>query len=94
MLSPRSQPIPEPQSQDFGALSKPQLSPREIQIARIVALGHSHAAIATELGLQIQTGKASLSIIYGKLAIKSRTPSGSSQKGCDLRIIRATLARK
>ena len=72
MLLPMSQPMPEPQSSTLQTPSKPPLSPRELDVARLVALGHNNLAIATELGVAVQTVKNHLSIIYSKLSINSR----------------------
>ena len=70
-----SLPMSSTQAQPAEALApaKPTLSPREWQIAQLVARGQSNAAIADELGLRIQTVKNHLSIIYTKLGISSRT---------------------
>jgi DNA-binding NarL/FixJ family response regulator len=64
---------PQPHSAESPVPAKPTLTPREWEIAQLVARGHSNAAIANELGLRIQTVKNHLSIVYTKLGISSRT---------------------
>lgn len=48
------------------------LTPRELEIARLVTLGHRNAAIAAELGIQTVTVKNHLQRIMRKLDMASR----------------------
>lgn len=48
------------------------LTPRELEIARLVTLGWRNAAIAAELGIQTVTVKNHLARVYRKLSIESR----------------------
>jgi DNA-binding CsgD family transcriptional regulator len=45
---------------------------REIQVVRLLVRGQSNAAIAIELGIQIQTVKNLLSGLYAKLGVSTR----------------------
>jgi DNA-binding CsgD family transcriptional regulator len=45
---------------------------REIQVVRLLVRGQSNAAIAVELGIQIQTVKNLLSGLYAKLGVSTR----------------------
>jgi DNA-binding CsgD family transcriptional regulator len=49
-----------------------ELSPRELQVARLVQERKSNKAVARELGISPRTVSTHLSNIYGKLAIGSR----------------------
>jgi LuxR family maltose regulon positive regulatory protein len=61
--SPRPQP---------GALLEP-LTPRELEIMRLICKGYSNPEIASELVVTINTIKKHTSNIYGKLGVRSRT---------------------
>ncbi|MFL6278736.1 MAG: response regulator transcription factor [Vicinamibacterales bacterium] len=45
---------------------------REIQVVQLLVRGQSNAAIAIELGIQIQTVKNLLSGLYAKLGVSTR----------------------
>jgi len=45
---------------------------REIQVVKLLVRGQSNAAIALELGIQIQTVKNLLSGLYAKLGVSTR----------------------
>jgi DNA-binding CsgD family transcriptional regulator len=45
---------------------------REIQVVKLLVRGQSNAAIAVELGIQIQTVKNLLSGLYAKLGVSTR----------------------
>ena len=49
------------------------LSPRELDVLRLVAEGQGNKAIGLELGLTEQTVKAYLKSIFGKLEVTDRT---------------------
>jgi LuxR family maltose regulon positive regulatory protein len=49
------------------------LSPREIELLRLVAAGQTNQEIAQELFLAIGTVKKHLNNIFGKLGVSSRT---------------------
>jgi DNA-binding NarL/FixJ family response regulator len=48
------------------------LTSREIEVVRLVVLGHSNAEIAADLGIQLQAVKNLLSALYGKLGVSTR----------------------
>ena len=48
------------------------LTPRQSQIVRILGSGATNREIADRLGLQEQTIKNQLSLIYGKLGVRNR----------------------
>jgi DNA-binding NarL/FixJ family response regulator len=52
------------------------LTPRELEILRLVAAGKSNSRIATELWVAEQTVKFHLSNIYRKLGVANRTEAG------------------
>jgi LuxR family maltose regulon positive regulatory protein len=49
------------------------LSPRELEILRLIAEGHSNQAIADTLIIAVSTVKRHVNNIYGKLDVRSRT---------------------
>jgi DNA-binding CsgD family transcriptional regulator len=53
------------------------LSPRELEVVRLVAAGRSNQAIATELVLSEKTVARHLSNIFGKLGVTSRTAAAA-----------------
>ena len=55
-----------------GALPEP-LTPRELEIMRLICKGYSNPEIAGELVVTINTIKKHTSNIYGKLGVRSRT---------------------
>ena len=59
--SPRLEPIP-----------RIYMTNREIQVVRLLVRGQSNAAIAAELGIQLQTVKNLLSGLYAKLGVSTR----------------------
>lgn len=62
----------ESTSSQPGALAEP-LTPRELQIMRLICQGYSNPEIASELVVTINTIKKHTSNIYGKLGVSSRT---------------------
>jgi DNA-binding NarL/FixJ family response regulator len=48
------------------------LSPREREVLRLIALGHTNAAIATFLGVSLRTVEAHRGRIYQKLGLRTR----------------------
>jgi len=60
-LQPRLEALPE------------QLTPRELEIVRLICNGYSNPEIASELVVTINTIKKHTSNIYGKLGVRSRT---------------------
>ena len=62
-------------SNPAGAPSPPMpaLTPREAEVAALIALGASNAEIATALTVEQATVKAHLSQIYAKFGLRSRT---------------------
>jgi DNA-binding NarL/FixJ family response regulator len=57
----------------LGAQPGHRLSERELQVLRLVAVGKTNRAIATELGLSEKTIERHVSNIFGKLCVASRT---------------------
>ena len=64
----------------FGEMTRPQpgeqldpLTPRELQIMRLICKGYSNPEIASELVVTINTIKKHTSNIYGKMGVRSRT---------------------
>ena len=64
----------------FGESTRPQtgelldlLTPRELEIMRLIGKGYSNPEIASELVVTINTIKKHTSNIYGKLGVRSRT---------------------
>ena len=53
------------------------LSPRELEVVRLVAAGRSNHAIAAELVLSEKTVARHLSNIFGKLGVGSRTAAAA-----------------
>jgi LuxR family maltose regulon positive regulatory protein len=50
----------------------PQLTPREIEIARLAAMGMTNSEIGRQLFISANTVKMALKSIYAKLGINSR----------------------
>ena len=61
------------------------LSDREIEVLRLIAAGHTNAAIADELFVVVGTVKAHAHNIYSKLGVRNRTQAVNRAR--DLRII-------
>ena len=60
------------------------LTDREIEVLRLVAAGHSNAAIAEQLFVSIGTVKTHLKHIFGKLAVESRTQAVAQARALEL----------
>lgn len=54
------------------AQAAPGLSPREAEVARAVAAGHSNKEVALTLGITERTVKAHLGTVFGKLGVRDR----------------------
>lgn len=48
------------------------LTAREIEVVELLVRGQSNAEIAARLGVQLQTVKNLLSVLYGKLGVSTR----------------------
>jgi len=48
------------------------LTAREIEVVQLLVRGQSNAEIAARLGIQLQTVKNLLSVLYGKLGVSTR----------------------
>lgn len=59
-----------------GKLVEP-LSGREVEVLRLIAMGHSNREIAAELHISLNTVKAHCSNIYAKLGVNSRTKAAA-----------------
>jgi DNA-binding NarL/FixJ family response regulator len=57
----------------FVAETGETLSPREVEVLRLVASGANNAAIAEELVISVHTAKAHVAHILAKLNVASRT---------------------
>ena len=51
----------------------PQLTPRQWELLRLVAAGHTNARIARQLGVSEGTVRIHLQNIYGRLQVSNRT---------------------
>lgn len=60
-------------NQDASAARARVLTPREIEIARLVAQGKRNREIARELTLTVSTVETHLKHIFAKLHVRSRT---------------------
>ncbi len=63
-------PLPAP---SFNPTYPAGLTPREIDVLRLIAQGLTDAQVAKQLVVSPRTVNAHLSSIYGKLGVKSRT---------------------
>lgn len=64
-------------SRFLEGMSRPQMTPRELQILRQVADGYSNAEIARDLGISHETVKVHVRGILAKLDAKDRTQAAS-----------------
>ena len=62
---PGSALVPEP-------IPRIHLTTREIEVVQLLVRGQSNAEIAARLGIQLQTVKNLLSVLYGKLGVSTR----------------------
>ena len=60
------------------------LTPRELEIMRLIGKGYSNPEIASELVVTINTIKKHTSNIYGKLGVRSRTQAIARAHELDL----------
>jgi DNA-binding NarL/FixJ family response regulator len=67
----------EPGSQDADRTSEPitryKLTPREVEVLRLVAKGLSDAEVAEQLVISPRTVSKHLQSIYGKIEVNSRS---------------------
>jgi LuxR family maltose regulon positive regulatory protein len=75
----------------FGESTRPQpgelldpLTPRELEILRLICQGYSNPEIASELVVTVNTIKKHTSNIYGKLGVRSRTQAIARAHELDL----------
>ena len=64
-----TEPAPEPAAADLTAL----LSPREVEVLDLAALGMTNAQIALRLSVTVHAVKFHLAGIYRKLGVANRT---------------------
>lgn len=57
---------------ELNPIPRIYITNREIQVVQLLVRGHSNAAIAAELGIQLQTVKNLLSGLYAKLGVSTR----------------------
>ena len=55
-----------------GRLAAGQVSPRELEVLRLLAEGHSSPGIAEQLGLSTATVRSHLQNLYGKLGVSTQ----------------------
>jgi len=60
-----------------GRTCREALSPREVEVAELVAAGSTNAAVAAKLSITVKAVEKHLSSIYGKMAISSRAQLAS-----------------
>ena len=65
--------IPPQVAMRIGERLLAQLSPREMEVLKLVAKGSSNKEIATQLGLVVGTVKIHVANIYAKLGVSDRT---------------------
>ena len=77
--------------QEFGDSTGPRpgeildlLTPRELDIMRLICKGYSNPEIASELVITINTVKKHTSNIYSKLGVRSRTQAIARAQQLDL----------
>jgi LuxR family maltose regulon positive regulatory protein len=73
-----------PKKSLFVAETGATLTPREVEVLRLLASGASNGAIASELVVSIPTVKTHVSRILGKLNVKSRTAAGARARDLHL----------
>jgi DNA-binding CsgD family transcriptional regulator len=56
-----------------GAAENDALTPRQLEIAQLATIGRTNAAIATALGISINTVKARLKEVFERLRVDNRT---------------------
>ena len=56
-----------------GATSEPTLTPREVDVLRLVAAGHSNKQVAARLGVTVDTVKTHLKAVFVRLGVANRT---------------------
>jgi ATP/maltotriose-dependent transcriptional regulator MalT len=66
-------PLPSPNETAPETAAPFQLTPREVEVLRLVAAGLSDADVAARLFVSVHTVKTHLRAIYGKLDVPSRT---------------------
>jgi two-component system, NarL family, response regulator len=68
---------PEISSQFLESVSRPQMTPREVQILQRIADGYSNSDIARELGISHETVKVHVRGILAKLDARDRSQAAS-----------------
>jgi len=59
-------------ARDSADSDQPHLSPRELDVLRLLASGHENKQIARELGIGEATVKTHVKALYGRLGVRSR----------------------
>ncbi|MBN2548673.1 MAG: response regulator transcription factor [Anaerolineales bacterium] len=75
-LSPAQEYETQPAAQPASAGGLP-LSPRELEVLRLIAAGLSNQAIADRLFLSLRTVKFHTTNIFGKLGVQNRTQAAA-----------------
>ena len=76
-VSPKEDPDP-------GTVEKLGISPRELEVLRLIAAGLSNQQIAAELVVALDTVKKHTTHIYGKLGVRGRTQAVARARELDL----------
>ena len=71
--------VPDPNQLLIEPLSK-----RELEVLRLLAIGHTNQAVADELIIAVSTVKKHVNNIFGKLGVGSRTQAVSRARELDL----------
>ncbi|MBZ0293727.1 MAG: response regulator transcription factor, partial [Anaerolineae bacterium] len=67
-----SQPLPRQHATEVGVLIE-QLTPREMEVLQLIAIGDSNQTIADKLVITVRTVKKHITNILGKLDVRNRT---------------------
>jgi DNA-binding NarL/FixJ family response regulator len=98
-----TQPIQRPPAAAFApgrVYPMTVLTPRDLEVIALVVAGQTNAAIASRLGMQLQTTKNVLSGIYDKLGVSTRLElavlflrgqPGTASRGTGRRVCGCTL---
>jgi DNA-binding NarL/FixJ family response regulator len=68
-----------------GARSAPRLTPRELEILRLLTQGHTNGEIGRELQVSVSTVKAHVEHIFAKLEVSDRTQA--AVRALELRLL-------
>ncbi len=75
---------PRPQLGAAGDDTTETLTPRELEVLRLLAQGRSNQAIANELVVAVGTVKRHVNSLFGKLGVQSRLEAVARARALDL----------